>query len=434
MIAVTLGLIGVFLFTVVLQGLFAGYEIGFVASNPIRVRYLAEEEKNSRAKRLFDHIQQPDQMLTLLLIGNNVTLVVGTVAITRAFGGFPYAEAAATIVATPLFLLFSEIIPKSIFRVHPTQLSLAFLPVVQFIHVCLLPVTRPIALFTRSLLRLAGHEREHLSPFMSTLEDVRILVDESAAHGALEQEEQRMIHSIIDLNDTQAKAIMTPRIDIQALSDTATREELVDLFERSGKTRIPIYHETIDTVAGVINVYDVMLDEDTDNPDITRFLREVMHVPDTMPVDDLLTALKRKQQHLAIVTDEYGGTDGLVTLEDILEEIFGDIQDEHDKEEEPIHQVGPHAFVVDARMPLEEVAEAIGAPMEDAQVDTIGGWLMHVAGRIPTQGEVIRRDPFRMTVLAGGDHYISRIRLEIVPEERKNDAEQDQAPPQKRTS
>lgn len=425
MIAVTLGLVALFLFTVVLQGLFAGYEIGFVASNPIRVRYVAEEEHNSRAKRLFAHLQQPDHMLTLLLIGNNLTLVIGTVAITRAFGDLPYAEVAATLVATPLFLLFSEIIPKSIFRVHPTQLSMTFLPVVQFFYVGLLPLTRPIALFTRSLLRLAGHEREHLSPFMSTLEDVRILVDESAAHGALEQEEQRMIHSIIDLNATQAKAIMTPRIDIQALPDTATRDELVDLFERSGKTRIPVYHETIDTVVGIINVYDVMFDEDIDNPDITRFLREAVHVPDTMPVDDLLTALKRAQQHLAIVTDEYGGTDGLVTLEDILEEIFGDIQDEHDKEEEPIHQVGPRAFVVDARMSLEEVSDVIGVPMEDAQVDTIGGWLMHVAGRIPTQGEVIRRDPFRMTVLAGGDHYISRIRLEIVPEERNKDAQKD---------
>ncbi|MFP4192847.1 MAG: CNNM domain-containing protein, partial [Candidatus Hydrogenedentota bacterium] len=165
MIAVTLGLIALFLFSVVLQGLFAGYEIGFIASNPIRVRYLAEEENNSRAKRLFDHLQQPDHMLTLLLIGNNLTLVAGTVAITRAFGSFPYAEAAATIVATTLFLLFSEIIPKSIFRVYPTQLSMTVLPVVQFFHVGLLPVTRPIALFTRSLLRLAGHEREHLSPF-----------------------------------------------------------------------------------------------------------------------------------------------------------------------------------------------------------------------------------------------------------------------------
>ena len=413
MITVSVTLAAVFLAMVVIQGLFAGYEIGFVSSNPIRVRHLAEEEHNPRAQRLYNHLQQPDKMLTLLLIGNNVALVVGTVALTRSFGGWPYAEIAATIIATPMFLIFSEVLPKSIFRVHPTQLALALLPAVRFFYGLFAPLSLPVAAFTRSMLRMVGHEKEHFSPFMSSVEDVRVLVDESADHGAIEREEQRMIHSIIDLHETQAKEIMTPRIDIKAVEEKADRAELVEMFERSGNTRIPVYSDTVDHITGVVNCYDVMLDPNTDNPDISRFIKPVLHVPDTIAVDDLLALMKKEQQHMAIITDEYGGTDGLVTMEDILEEIFGDIQDEHDREEQPIHQVGPRAYVVDARMPLEEVAQVIGTPIEDEYVDTIGGWLMHNAGRIPEQGEVIRHGPFRITVLDGGSHYVSRIRLEI---------------------
>ncbi len=413
MIGLSLTLVAVFLAMVVIQGLFAGYELGFVSSNPIRVRHLAVEENDSRAQQLYRHLEQPDKMLTLLLIGNNVALVVGTVALTRAFGRWGYAEAAATVIATPMFLLFSEVLPKSVFRVHPTQLALAVLPAVRFFYVLLAPLSLPVAAFTRTLLRVVGHEKEHFSPFMNSVEDVRVLVDESADHGAIEREEQRMIHSIIDLHETQAKEIMTPRIDIDALEEQATRAELIEVFERSGKTRIPIYRETVDEIIGVINCYDVMLDPNTDNPDIGRFVRPILHVPDTIPVDDLLTVMKKEQQHMAIVTDEYGGTDGLITMEDILEEIFGEIQDEHDHEEHSIYQVGPRAYLIDARTPLEEVARATGAPLEDEYVDTIGGWLMHTAGRIPAQGEVVRHGPFRITVLDGGSHYISRLRLEI---------------------
>ncbi|MCX5758488.1 MAG: CBS domain-containing protein, partial [Candidatus Hydrogenedentes bacterium] len=139
---------------------------------------------------------------------------------------------------------------------------------------------------------------------------------------------------------------------------------------------------------------------------------------DTMKVGDLLREFKNRKQHMAIVTDEYGGTDGLVTIEDILEEIFGEIQDEYDNEESPIHKLGPSAYVVDARMPLEEVAKAIGAPIEDDEVETLGGWLMHLAGCIPTQGQVVEHERFRMTVLAGGPSHVSRIRMELLPDSR----------------
>ena len=187
-----------------------------------------------------------------------------------------------------------------------------------------------------------------------------------------------------------------------------------------GRTRIPIYHETIDSINGVIDAHDVLLDANPSEQDISRFVLDVMHVPDTVSVDDLFQKLKGAKQHLAIVTDEYGGTDGLITVEDIIEEIFGEIQDEHDREESPMTQVGPNAYLVDARMPLEDMGKAIGAELEDEEVETVGGWLMHVAGRIPAQGEVIERGRFRMTVLDGGTNYVAKIRLEIRSEEHEH--------------
>jgi magnesium and cobalt transporter len=256
---------------------------------------------------------------------------------------------------------------------------------------------------------------------MTTRDDVRVLVDESAHHGNIAPEEQRMIHSVINLQATQAKEIMVPRIDMQALPDSATRDDLLALLVQTGRTRVPVYRESVDSVTGVVNAHDLLLDATPEIQDIQRFIKPVLHVPDTMKVDDLFQVMKREQQHMAIVTDEYGGTDGLVTIEDILEEIFGDIQDEHDREESQIHLVGPGAYVIDARAYLEDVSDAINYKLTDAEVETIGGWLMRNAGRIPMQGEVIVSGRLRVTVLDGSPSGINKIRLEISPESKDID-------------
>jgi len=225
-----------------------------------------------------------------------------------------------------------------------------------------------------------------------------------------------MIHSVIDLQHTTAKEIMVPRIAIRALPDTATRGQLVELFAESGHTRIPIYKDTVDTIVGVVNAYAILTDEEPEREDIARFIADVMHVPDTIAVDDLFREMKEAKRHMAVVTDEYGGTDGLITMEDILEEIFGEIQDEYDHEESRIHKVGPDAYTVDARVELEEIGEAVGLTVDAEEVETLGGWLMLVAGRIPSQGDIVEHGRFRMTVLAGEPNQISRIRLDILPE------------------
>ncbi len=411
--------IAVFILGVALNGLFAGYETGFYSADRIRIRFFSEEEKNPRATKLLHEMEHPEKMLTIVLIGTNVSLIIGTMAL----ASLDHPPWLTTLIATPIFLIFAEIVPKTIFRRHPNVLSTYLYPVMRGFSILLWPLSWPTLICLRFLRWLTGVGSENTVQVMSTQEDLRNLIDESAARGTIEREEQEMMHSVMDLQKTVAKEIMVPRIDIQAVPVDTTREELFDLFKESGRTRIPIYRESIDEIIGVATAHDLLLDLEPDNVDITRFVQEVLYVPDTKPVDDLLQELKRAPQHVAVVTDEYGGTDGLITLEDVLEEIFGEIHDEHDREPALIQRVGPNNFVVDARMPLEDLSEVIGVTIEDEEVETTAGWVMHQAGRIPFQGEKLKFQGFRITVLEGKHNQIAKIRLDVLPEAQGEEAE-----------
>lgn len=416
-----MGLLGVFVLGVLLNAFFAGYETGFMACNPIRVRHLAEKERHPGALRLLAYMQRPDYMLTLVLVGTNMALVAASIAATDLLR----SATLATVVATPLVLFFGELLPKSMFRTHPTRLALLFLPAIRFFDTLLMPLVYPVTWISRPFQVLLGDETRHqnIRLLMSSVEDVRNLVDESADHGAIEPEKQQMIHSVIDLQNKLALEAMVPRIDMKALPHTASKDDLLAMFAETGLTRIPIYRETIDEVIGVINAFDVLADPTPENMRIDRFTNEILHVPDSMRLDDLLKTMRDQGHHMAIVTDEFGGTDGLITIEDILEEVIGEIQDEFDKEEASIRRVGPRAFVIDARMDLESAARAMQTPIEDEEVETVGGWVMHQVGRIPAKGEVIEFGRFRSTILEGTASQISSLRLEILREEETRETE-----------
>lgn len=410
--SITLIMVALFGVGVASNALFSAYETGFLSCNSLRVRHMAEKEGHKNARRLNKYLEQPDYLLTVVLLATNISLIFGTLVITRLLG-----EAWATAVATPVFLIFGELVPKSMFRAHPTQAALLFVPIIRLADFLLAFVSWPIIWTYRAILYVVGApETQGLRMMMRSAEDMRVLVDVSADHGAIEEEEKEMIHSVMNLQSQSAKEVMVPRIDIQALSETATRTELVRLLKESGYTRLPVYRESIDEVVGVINAFDLLRDTTPENEDIQRFVRPILHVYDTMKLDDLLQTMRREKQFMAVVSDEYGGTDGLISLEDILEEIFGDIQDEYDEEESPIRQMGPNDFIVNARTPLEEAAAFMGLSMQDEEVETVGGWLMHAAGRIPQKGEVLRVNGFRVTVLDGTRNAVFRIRIEILSE------------------
>ena len=419
----------VFLMSVVSHGVFAGFETGFVSCNPIRIRYLAENEGSTGAVHLLYFMDRPHQMLTLLLLGDNVSTVIGTIAITRGLEQLVGTNADALVavmailIATPAFLIFSEILPKSVFRTHPNRLTLALISPMRVLFFAFYPLVIAVSWLTGWVLRIVGGSERHLSPLMSSREDVRTLVDETADHGAIEPEEQQMIHSVIGLQETHAKEIMRPRIDVNALPTLASRDELLSLSAETGHTRIPIFEESIDNIVGIVNTYDILADTEPGNPEWDKFMRPAHQVPDSMKLDDLLEHLKKEKQHLAVVIDEYGGTDGIVTMEDILEEIFGEIEDEHDPEERLIRKIGGNTYIIDARMPLTEAAAYMEIDLQDDSIETVGGWVMRHAGRIPETGDVITYNGFRMTILEGGGNVVARIRLDIQPTEESSSAQ-----------
>ena len=320
----------------------------------------------------------------------------------------------AVLIGAALFITLGEMVPRAMVRPASALWSNRLHSGWRAYEWVVFPLAYPLAWMdsvSRRAIARPGLEDDSQPPEV----DLRQLLEESAARGGLMAGQGELIQSIIRLQSTHAKEIMVPRINIDALPDTATRGELIDLFQRTGRTRVPIFHENIDTIIGVINVYDLLL-EPSNGTGIEGLLKEVMHVPDTVSAADLLQLLKKARYHMAIVTDEYGGTDGLITLEDALEEIFGEIQDEHDRALDLIRQVGPRAYVVQASMPLEDVSEFIGQMIEDDEVETVGGWVMRNVGRIPAQGEKLKFDGFRVTILEGQSNQINKIRLDILAE------------------
>ncbi len=399
----------IFTFSALVNAFLSGYETGFVSANLVRIRNMAEKQRKINAMRLMAHYENPARLITTLLIGANLSLVVGTVALTSALG-----SGLATIIATPVFVIFAEIVPKSIFRHFPTRLIIFFFPLVRFFEGVLSVITIPVSWASQRFLNLVDDQGKGMRMFLTSIEEMRVLVDESHDQGTLDLEEHEMIHSVIDLQTQCANKVMVPRIHIQALPETATVQELKALFIESGRTRLPVYAESIDHIVGVVNAFDVIKNGSNGQDNIERFIKPILHVPDSMKLDDVLKTLRDARQSMAIVTDEYGGTDGLITVEDILEEIFGEIHDEYDVMPTQIKKVGPQAYVIDANTDLEDVAPAIGIAIEDEDVETVGGWVSHIAGHIPAKGEVIHHESFRITVLEGHPSHVDSIRLEII--------------------
>lgn len=407
-----------FIASILACGFFAGYETGFVSANLFRIRHLAEKERNPTAVQLTAHYENPNRLITMLLVGTNLSLVIGTIALTHAIG-----PGLATLIATPVFLIVSEIMPKSIFRHFPTKLILAFFPVVRICTPLLAPITIPVAWLSQRFLNLLLREGTGMRVLLATLDDMRTLVDESHDQGTLDPEEHEMIHSVIDLQTQRVQEIMVPRIQIQALPETASRHELTELFIESGRTRLPIYSETIDQIIGVVNVYDVIKDPHPELPDIKRFIKPVLHIPDSMKLHDALKALRKAHQSLAIVTDEHGGTDGVITVEDILEEIFGEIHDEYDIATTQIRKIAPDAYVIDAQTPLHELGRLLDMDMTEYDVETVGGWVNYISGNIPQPGEIIVSGNIKITVLEGMPTHVVSIRLDrLVPRDYTEEA------------
>lgn len=359
-------------------------------------------------------ISQPNVFLSTILVVNSVAVIVASsLATVLALRFFPnFGELISTVLISLVVLIFCEITPKTAAVQNPIRWAKALVNPVRGAAWLLRPVVWSLSAITNGLVRLLGGQMKHRGPFV-TEEEIRLMVSVGEEEGVLEEEETEMIHSIFEFADTPVREVMIPRIDMVTLESDATVDEAVDLALQGGFSRIPVYEETIDNIIGVLYTKDMLrqLREGHNTMPIRTLVRPAYFVPETKKLDDLLREVRQSRTHLAIVVDEYGEVVGLVTIEDLMEEIVGDIQDEFDREENLYEQFNPDEYVFDAKISIDEFNELMDTDLGDEEYDTLGGFMYAQLDKIPVVGDTITYKNMTFTVLGTRGRRITKVKV-----------------------
>jgi CBS domain containing-hemolysin-like protein len=318
-----------------------------------------------------------------------------------------------TIIISLVVLIFCEITPKTTAVQNPVRWARVLVNPVRLAAWLLHPLIITLSAITNTLIRLIGGQIKHRGPFV-TEEELRLLVNVGEEEGVLEEEETDMIHSIFEFADTTVREVMIPRIDMITLESDATVDEAVDLALQGGFSRIPVYEETIDTILGVLFTKDMLkqLREGHNSLPIRELVRPAFFVPESKKLDDLLREIRQNRTHMAIVVDEYGSVAGLVTIEDLVEEIVGDIKDEYDREENLFEQISQYEYIFDAKINLDEFNELLDTDLESEDYETLGGFLLGQLDKIPVAGDTITFKNLAFTILTTRGLRITKVRVE----------------------
>ncbi len=392
---------------------FWGAETALFAANRLKLRNL--EEKGSRRARIaLSLFERPARLLSTVLISNNIVntavVVVATTTLVALLG--PEEGPLATFVFATILLIVVEIVSKSVAAHHADRLSLWAARPVLWVSIILSPIIRVLSFVTNLLSRPFGARVRPDAP-MVTEEEIQLLVRMGEEQGVLEQDERDMIHSIFAFGDTVVREVMVPRIDMVSVEADAPIQEILEVVRTHGHSRIPVYHETVDQIVGLVHVKDLLAGFRQDRlvGTVREYARPAYFVPDSKRLDDLFREMRRKKAHMAIAVDEYGGTAGLVTIEDLLEEIVGPIQDEYDVEEPPIKVLNERVALVDGRVNLEEVNSALNLTLPAGEVDSVGGFVYSLLGHVPSQGERVTYDGVELAVERVDGNRIAQVKI-----------------------
>ena len=376
-----------------LSAFFSSSETALTTVNKIRMRTLSESG-NKRADRVLRVTDDSGKMLSAILIGNNiVNLSASSLATSLAIHYLGNVGAGiATGILTFLILIFGEVTPKTLATIKADSIALAIAGIIDVLMKILTPVIFIINKLSMGLLFLLRINPKDGSQQM-TEEELRTIVDVGQETGVIENEERNMIHNLFDFGDAEAKEIMVPRIDMTFVQVDATYQEVLDVFRQDMFTRLPVYEDTTDNVIGIINMKDFLLEQDDETFSVRSMLRDPYFTYEHKNTADLFLEMRKSSISLAIVLDEYGVTAGLITLEDLLEEIVGEIRDEYDADEEDdITQISDREFYVLGSANLDDVSDALGYSFESNDYDTIGGYCLGLLGHLPEKNEIIITD------------------------------------------
>lgn len=383
----------ILIFLLLLSAFFSSSETALTTVNKIRMRTLSESG-NKRADRVLRVTDDSGKMLSAILIGNNiVNLSASSLATSLAIHYFGNVGAGiATGILTFLILIFGEVTPKTLATIKADSIALAIAGIIDVLMKILTPVIFIINKLSMGLLFLLRINPKDGSQQM-TEEELRTIVDVGQETGVIENEERNMIHNLFDFGDAEAKEIMIPRIDMTFVQVDATYQEVLDVFRQDMFTRLPVYEDTTDNVIGIINMKDFLLEQDDETFSVRSMLRDPYFTYEHKNTADLFLEMRKSSISLAIVLDEYGVTAGLITLEDLLEEIVGEIRDEYDADEEDdITQISDREFYVLGSANLDDVSDVLGYSFESDDYDTIGGYCLGLLGHLPEKNEIIITD------------------------------------------
>lgn len=380
-----------------------------------RGKLLAIQEKNPQRRKGIDWlISDMQRALTVILIGNNLVNIAASAVATQVAISLIGAKGLLLAVAfmTVVVVIFGEILPKSIAILKPDGIVSTTLPLLRLINVIFSPliwITVGIVKFFGSLMKV---DLSSQHPFV-TREEIEQMVNIGEASGVFEEEERRMIHGVITFEETRVYEIMIPRTDMVAVPGDISISDSIPVFRECGHSRLPVYEKSPDHIVGILYVKDLIgaFMSDETSIQVSSLAREALFVPETMRIADLFDVMRGKRVHMAIVIDEYGGTAGLVTLEDLIEEIVGEIQDEYDDESALIQKEPDGSYLVRGQMGLEDLSEILGYPFESSDMDSVGGLVLSLAGRFPDKGQRLPYGHWEFQVLEVEDHRIKMVRV-----------------------
>lgn len=396
------------LFCIVMSAYFSATETAFSSLNKTRIKVLAENG-DRRAQLTYRLSEDYDRLISTILIGNNIVNIavaaIGTLLFVELYG--EVGATISTVVVTIAVLIFGEITPKSIAKDFPEKFAMFSAPLINLLIWILTPLNFLFSMWKKLISRMLKTSEES----KMSQEELLLLLDEVQQEGSINEDEGELLKNAVEFGDLEAQDILTHRVDLEAVSIKATKEEVAQAFTQSHFSRLLVYEENIDKIVGVIHQKDFYVGNGITSKSIPEIMTEPSFVFSTEKINDLLKLLQSHKSHIAVVIDEYGGTQGIVTMEDILEELVGEIWDEHDTVEEPIRKLDAHTFVIDGDVTFDDFCSYFDVKEDEADSVSFGGWIMEKMGKIPEQGESFAYGDFTFNIEQISDNRIHKVRV-----------------------
>lgn len=405
-----------------LSAFFSSAETALTTVNKIRIRSLAEEG-SKRAKTVLKITDDSGKMLSAILIGNNIVNLSAaslTTSLAYSLGGSMVAVCNAAL--TVAILLFGEITPKTMATIHAEKMSLLYAGIINFFITIATPVIFLINGLSRGVLMLLRVDPDARNNMMTETE-LRTIVDVSHEDGVIESDEKEMIYNVFDLGDAKAKDVMVPRVHVTFADINSTYKELIEIFREDKFTRLPVFEETTDNVVGTINMKDLLLFDNTKEFHVKDILREAYFTYEYKNISELLVEMRQASFNIAVVLDEYGETAGLITLEDLLEEIVGEIHDEYDENEEDfIQEISPLEYMIEASMNLDDLNDRLDLDFESEDYDSLGGFIIERLDRFPEIGDsVVTEDGIKLIIESLDKNRIESVHMYLPEKTERGD-------------